>query len=179
MELTKNLAPESCCVRLLTGVGPLRCGFGAQTDLVVQHPFLSQHFPHLHQQIWWVDTADCSFSTLVVTLVLIAKFQEHTVYIRQLRMHLQACSTVISMLMSSCCLPRTSKCFFLYLMSQIWTKPNLLASKRWPALLGAALLCVANGFFLFFSFSFCNPFSLSNRVSCNLFYSWCPNSLGW
>ncbi|TKS76662.1 Plexin-A2 Semaphorin receptor OCT [Collichthys lucidus] len=34
-----------------TGVGSLRRGFGAQTDLVVQHPIVSQHIPHLHQQI--------------------------------------------------------------------------------------------------------------------------------
>lgn len=43
---------QRCVLAVFTGVRPLRCGFGAQTDVIIQHPIFSQHVPHLHQQIW-------------------------------------------------------------------------------------------------------------------------------
>lgn len=42
---------QKCVLAVFTGVRPLRCGFGAQTDVIIQHPIVSQHVPHLHQQI--------------------------------------------------------------------------------------------------------------------------------
>lgn len=55
----RNMIPESVYLCVYnTGVRPLCRGFGAQADLIIQHPFLSQHITHLHQQIWWVNRTE-------------------------------------------------------------------------------------------------------------------------